>query len=530
MVDREEPQIRDEAPSPPRSPAPYARPTTEHRDSTLSPAGMTPPPTTGVGVAPYLSGSDSVPLVTIGGDSTARKDCRRWFVLLVFGLVCASVSAFWATIPATISDSKTYYGWDDSDISVVVAWQAILYFPMAIYASFFTTLERGVRSAAVQAGVLCAVAGALRCVPTIAGTASTRTGPASSGGHAVVHVAHAVGAMAAPLVLATPSAVSANWFPARQRAIATSVAVGAYSAGIVVVYALAATVGLRALIFGTAGAAIVSALVAVLALPALPKHAPSITGAKYRMSIRRSSLRLASATTMPRFAQATVIRYLRAVLIALRKPGSLLLFLSGGLQLGASSVWGLSLSEVLLSTGSSTNPGWLCFVHAAFTVIGIVAAGLAADALFRRRLRPFTCFVLIAQALFVCVLVVISALPASSVPKFLLSPGFTTTNVALIALFAGAAMPMFYELSAEIAYPTPEGVSAALMTFVASLVVLTFTLITPKIGPDAFGTVIAGSTMGLVAVSMIVLALLRFRYSRLDLDEGLDLGDNPIVQ
>jgi hypothetical protein len=127
------------------------------------------------------------------------------------------------------------------------------------------------------------------------------------------------------------------------------------------------------------------------------------------------------------------------------------------------------------------------------------------------------------------VLVVVSSVPAKVLPKWLISTGFTSTNVALVAAFGSAASPLFYELCAEISYPTPEGVSAALMTFTANAVTLVFQLASPSIASTVFGIIISSCTAGLAALALVFLLCIRCRYARLDLDEGQDLGETPVI-
>jgi hypothetical protein len=334
-------------------------------------------------------GGVGVPLIAFGGDAAGRKDWRRWYALLVFGLVSASTCAIWATVPAVLEEARTYYGLSDWDVVLTTAWGALAYFPMAVYASYLVTLERGVHSAVVHAAVLSALGAALRCVPTLVHK------PSGAAGRILLHAAHCVNAMSGPLVLATPSAVSATWFPARQRAIATGLALAANAAGFAAAFTIGPSIKLRALVFGTAGVALFACLVAAITLPSLPRHAPSVTSVKYRMAIRRSTLRMSASASMPRFAYATVVRFVRSVRATLKRPPSVLLFLAGALQIASATVWGLCLPRVLVSVGVSSDPSWLVVLHSLCAVAGIAFSGFFADLFFRRKIKSFAVVVML---------------------------------------------------------------------------------------------------------------------------------------
>ena len=89
-------------------------------------------------------------------------------------------------------------------------------------------------------------------------------------------------------------------------------------------------------------------------------------------------------------------------------------------------------------------------------------------------------------------------------PSLLLSflPGF----------FLGAVQPLFYELSAELTYPSPESTSAAIMTLVNNMVMLILYTTTPQFDVSNINTLMTCT----VGVSLVLMLTLTEEYKRQD--------------
>jgi hypothetical protein len=82
--------------------------------------------------------------------------------------------------------------------------------------------------------------------------------------------------------------------------------------------------------------------------------------------------------------------------------------------------------------------------------------------------------------------------------------------VVAAGFFLGAVSPLFYELSAELTYPSPESTSAAIMTLVNNMVMLVLYTSTPQFDVSNINTLMTCT----VGFSLLILLTLTEEYKR----------------
>eukprot|EP00058_Branchiostoma_floridae_P020741 XP_002606231.1 hypothetical protein BRAFLDRAFT_84029 [Branchiostoma floridae] len=134
---------------------------------------------------------------------------RRWYILLLFSLVCFDQSVVLNTW-APISDSaKLVFGWTDGDISLLSNWGSITFVSLALVGPWvIQTL--GLRLTMIGTAVLVLAGSGLRCI-------TTRT-PAATW---LIHTGQFLDGLAGIITMAAPPVVSSVWFPPEQRTLAT---------------------------------------------------------------------------------------------------------------------------------------------------------------------------------------------------------------------------------------------------------------------------------------------------------------------
>jgi len=476
--------------------------------------------------------SSGAPLITPGVDG-GRGDRRRWLVMAVFCLVAAAASFGWALVPCALGDAAAaVYMVPPSFLALLLALVPGALLLAAPYAAYVATLERGVKACVAQSAWLTLLAALLRAAPYVVGG-----GPTGPFARVALILAQILGGVATALSLVTPSAAASAWFAARHRAAATGLTLAAHLAGFAVaLFVVSATEATTPQVIshielGHFACAAAIALLATL-LPALPRNPPSITGARHRMAMHRTRVRVTSASVFPAALRGTLLRYLRTVRLAFVRRAAVALLFVTGLQGGAAVAWWVSLPRVLLETGSTLSPAraqWLGFSGSMSGVIACVV--LPALPLVRRRHKSLAAMALLGQALVGGLLLAIAAAPTAHVPEALLGPTCLTALVMLIGIFCGAAAPLLLELVAESSYPSPAGVPTALSCVIGAAIVLTTVILGARISAatGVFGVAMPAAASVCALLSLVILACTRVRYVRLDLDEGLDLVDNPIA-
>lgn len=209
--------------------------------------------------------------------------------------------------------------------------------------------------------------------------------------------------------------------------------------------------------------------------------------------------------------RGTLARFARALCAPLRRPRTAPVLVAAGLLVGA------ALTGLICST-STTAP-----CRAAGALVGALAA-VAAPA---RRLRGAALSAALALAGAEAVLATAVALCTTAASRHVWGAVAGTVGGAA----GGALLPLALELAAETAYPSPEGVASALVLVLADVVVLALGGCGAAVAAHAAlrtaAAIAAGTTALVAALGAVLLACVRPRLGRLELDEASAPVDVP---
>ncbi|XP_078580378.1 solute carrier family 49 member 4 homolog [Branchiostoma floridae x Branchiostoma japonicum] len=437
---------------------------------------------------------------------------RRWYILLLFSLVCFDQSVVLNTW-APISDSaKLVFGWTDGDISLLSNWGSITFVSLALVGPWvIQTL--GLRLTMIGTAVLVLAGSGLRCI-------TTRT-PAATW---LIHTGQFLDGLAGIITMAAPPVVSSVWFPPEQRTLATGINVFISYMG----YAVAFVIGplvvtqptnstnqtghqvngcqpedngtdpcfinmnaeqILRLMYIETGFAGLLCLAVVLHFPSKPATPPSISASTERMNYKASFLAV------------------------IRKGQLLLLVICSGITMGAFGGWGMVLDISLSPHGiQQMEAGWLGFY--------MLVTGCFASLFF-----SWLCDRCSGHMKTILVMMYMGATLSTAWITLMLWHGvipFSTVSlyvsIILSGLFVNGAVPLFYEMAAEITFPIPEAISSTVLVWSNCFFAGIFLLI-PMI--PGVGTLwMTWSILGAFLLSLPLLLFLRGNYRRLRVDQG----------
>jgi FLVCR family feline leukemia virus subgroup C receptor-related protein len=208
------------------------------------------------------------------------------------------------------------------------------------------------------------------------------------------------------------------------------------------------------------------------------------------------------------------VSYCRGFWLAFQNRSFLFLVLAGGMQAGAWIVWSTTLPTIILPLNftASQAGSFASATRFAGMVGGFFSGRLADGSLLHRRLKPMICLCLLLAIASFTAFTLSNPSPLRPSPPFPLphTYAFEFCCVVLAGFFLGAVSPLFYELSAELTYPSPESTSAAIMTLVNNMVMLVLYTSTPQFDVSNINTLMTC----VVAVSLLLLLTLTEEYKR----------------
>jgi FLVCR family MFS transporter len=374
---------------------------------------------------------------------------------------------------------------------------------------------------------MCFTACAIRSLPCLLPPSQRR----SPSAQLLLHAGQIVNAAVGPIVMSSPSLLSARWFPPHRRATATSVAyLGGNLGGAVgfllgpcVEFALRAEGNcdnlLRYIIADSADNLprflLVELLMAALPLLLLTVHSPappatihwheqgcssqhqplllplpppdchSVSKPTATPVIPKSSLPLP-----PAVESAAAYPLLRILSL----PSLLLLCACGGVQAGVSSAWTGVLPQMLPSPPfSPIFIGWLGCAFSIGGVVGNAGAGLVADRWFVQRYKTFLIRVFMLSAACFGVLTLSLHNPFITPAPIPSSPASIMIIGSLAGVLQSACDPLFYELAAEISFPLEEGSSASMIAFLFNAATLVMLFVAPAISLTLFNAIMTAT-------------------------------------
>eukprot|EP00947_MAST-08B_sp_MAST-8B-sp1_P001289 g1289.t1 len=503
---------------------------------------------------------DAAPLLASSSSSShslpvpaATRDIRRWLVLAVYVYVGTMQGVVWITLNANPAEIESFFSLnrtmtkeqmsDTEDL--FLNWGPIMYLPTVPWV--IVAVSRGGRSVwatMLLCGVLTSAGALVRALPCLL--------PDRAGSSAVylLHFGQALNGIAGAMVASTASAISAAWFEPRERTLATSIAclpgVAGPAIGFLISLAVISDRHIPALLFAELGVAIGGAVLWGLC-PALPRVPPSASASRLRadgdgggdgggdgnvvnaggdLECHRPPAK-SGATNGEASNCASCCRDgrwlapLKTMASDLRhsklwtNASFILLLLSGGIVSGVFNCWSGNIPNSLQGQIDEELSKWLGFCANVANLVGLLLAEPLNDRLFKGRIKVVLIVLLGVSAVGFVVFALTLPLGPITTPIVKVPSAAQVVLIMLASLLLGATMPLQYELAAEVSFPSPEGTSGGLLSFVNNAGGLMLLAVSSKLGTWNTATMAITAVIGLV-----LLVPVRQRYMRREHDDS----------
>ena len=385
----------------------------------------------------------------------------RWVVLAVFMLVNLTMQMLWIAYAPITSMASTYYGVSELWIGLLAMSFMIAFIPLSLPASWLID-TRGFRTAVGLGVVLMGVFGIAR-------------GLAGSN-YALVLLSTIGIAVAQPFLLNSWTTVSANWFPAGQRATAVGLITLANlvgtAIGMVLTPLLVNTMSIAAVqvVYGVVAAA---AAVTFLALARERPVTPPCPPGMEERALMLDGLKHA-------FRVKPFLVYLAVVFVGM------------GVYNGVTT-W---VEQIVHPRGfSATDAGLIGALMLGGGLIGAVVVSALSD-WQQKRVRFL-------------VLGLVLTVPGLLGVAFFSTPWLLYAAAFLLGFFLVPVMPIGMQYAAEVTYPTPEGTSNGLIQLFGQVSVVFVYIMAALRTADGSFTVSLVLASGLLIVGAIAMSRLK---------------------
>ncbi|CAL1547874.1 unnamed protein product [Lymnaea stagnalis] len=463
--------------------------------------------------------NDSTPLLGQNGSSDIHTYKRRWYILTAFSLFAFTQGAVWNTWGPISTTSEEVYDWQDSTIAWMSNWGPIAYILSGFF--FFWLLQvKGLRWSVLSSSFLLAVGTVLRILTSEPQTATV-----------LIHMGQFLCGMAGPIAMGSPALLSSVWFPPQERVTATSIGSSSGILGVAVSFIIGpAIIDWYMDAFNRTHATNdvkteVDQLAVAKALR-INLEQQGISQYMYYECAWSCSLFLLvlcyfpSKPDRPPSASASMERssYWSGLWSLRNKTYFLIVAFTYGVAGGVLNAWYSVLSVNLRPLGVSENKaGWIGFYSTVCSCLCALAVGRFADQ-FVRRMKELILLILVCSGL--CFLVF----------SFMVSGTIHYSEAILyFTLIVGgsliyAAVPLMFELACELAYPTSEGAANGMLTYLNNMGSMLFLLVLSF--PDVGTTWMNWALTCSIFVCVPLIALLKAKFHRLEIDEGLQSSVN----
>jgi len=316
----------------------------------------------------------------------------------------------------------------------------------------------------------------------------------------VVGFAQTLIALAGPIVMAAPPKLSARWFPANERTIATAISVCANNVGSGIGYVLppylVQAYGFRNFLLIEAAVGALLFIVALIYFPESPPTPPSLTE-----KLEQESLETIS--------KKTIFLSLKDIFT---NPSYIILSIVGGLQAGILNAWQGLFQDIFVPPFTETFVGWLGFGFITASSVGGVVGGIICDKFLKKKFKAILIILFI--ALSGCLVIFALAFPSffSTTPILPIHPYVSSSLLVICGLLYGMSSPIFYEFGVEITFPLSPIMSSGFLTLWINVFTLIF-LVSEL--PDPW---INGITALSMVGCIVPLIFMKESYGRSDID------------
>ncbi|CAL1548522.1 unnamed protein product [Lymnaea stagnalis] len=449
---------------------------------------------------------------------------RRWYILIMYSTYTCLQSIVWNTWGPISTSCEEAFGWSNETIAMLSNWGPIAY---VVFGLFYPWLQdvKGLRWAVVSSMLLVTIGAGFRVITSEPGTATI-----------LIHIGQILCGIGGPVSMGSIPAISATWFPSKERVTATSISACINTFGVAISFIV--------------GPYIVTTQPFKNTTSVVVPHNPSHTGSLLIADMYSSEPANVTAARIQQerdeimlymYIQCGVCALVFLIMLAyfpakpphppcasaitsresywsalwsLRNKGHFILIaVIYGVSLGVLNSWSSVLNVNLDPFGvSEYEAGWIGFYATVGACLLTLLVGRFAD-WFARQMKLFILIMFVTGA---CCFVVFALVLVKVIHQ---------TDAILYATIIGgnsllnAAVPLIYELGCELAYPTSEGAANGLLTLLNNLggVFFLAVFMIPRVGTMWMNWALIGS----IVVSIPLIVLLKSRFNRLEVDEGV---------
>lgn len=390
----------------------------------------------------------------------------RWWVFLLFCALSASNAIVAMTFSSLPSESQRYYSaLTPAHINLLLMWSAVLPLVGMIPTIWLLTKADGV--------VLCMKLGAsftlLGCIVRYIPSLWSEETRHLYSGFAVVllHCGQILNGCAYPLFMASPSQLSATWFPADRRTTVTAISVVFCEIGSAIAFfipSFSSNIPFILLMELLMAFVIGVCTLCLIFIPGHPRRRGSTAGLKEPpTALETLKLEVGQAVQNKQFMTVAVT-----------------MGICGGVWTG----WCPAIASVLSGTFTENQGDQLSLVANMATIMGGIVIGPITDRFFPKHFKwPMVIMMAMCVVSFSWFTI---ALPTPShfvnkAPnlKDVRKESFTILNIPVIltGLLEGATVPLAYELCSQLLYPLSEGTSGGLYQLFVNFGQLSFLLV-----------------------------------------------------
>lgn len=204
----------------------------------------------------------------------------------------------------------------------------------------------------------------------------------------------------------------------------------------------------------------------------------------------------------------------------LLRPRMLIFLIVTGLQSGATQAWNGNITFLLTQTGLKESFGgivsFLCVYGNA--IGGIITSFVSGRLLYRKEKLIITILFIVADVMMIFVMLMLPFPDNNPNNRIIVKvpPAVLVVLCTITGTSGGAPFPLFFEMAAELGFPTiSEAISAGAVTFCNLLVNSAVLFIFSRVGSGLLTPI----TAAILTLSTILLPFVRFEYLRAHMED-----------
>eukprot|EP01113_Clastostelium_recurvatum_P043400 TRINITY_DN7172_c0_g1_i3.p1 TRINITY_DN7172_c0_g1~~TRINITY_DN7172_c0_g1_i3.p1 ORF type:complete len:490 (-),score=73.27 TRINITY_DN7172_c0_g1_i3:45-1472(-) len=455
---------------------------------------------------------------------------RRWYVLVVFMLIVINQNNIWLTYGATSTTTQEAYGINANWVNALGAAGPVAFLIIYPFSSWAIG-AMGLRVSVVAAAALVAAGSVIRVFCMSYDT------------FWMVGAGQLLNAAAGPIVMSVPPLVSAAWFPAEERTLATALGsvVSALGCGLAFLVGLGVTNvhQLHIMLYAEGGFCVLVFIMSCIYFPSAPPTPPTLSAAERNHVVVVADAK-SNTNTNNNGADKYVINDEASALLAKhhhhqhqqqqqqsppKRDGRLLfkqsigmfaqrdaclVLLTGGILTGVNGAWVGVIVNILVPLGYSQPSAQLVGLMSTIAGTGGILFGKIHDSYYKN----YKGLLLIIYGVLALASFSFTITTSGIYVPHTWSVAIVFVSTPLIGMCGAGIYPILYEALAETTFPVSEDVSAGLVSLINNLACFVYIFVADYLTPLMMNCLLTGTA----AVCFFCTIFIRKRYPRSNLD------------